>query len=123
VFDELPKRYTQAGLINDFPAAVSRELLRRFGHDTPEVKVELGPYFTDKDGFGPIRAINEIDGVRIFFMNGDIAHMRTSGNAPQLRIYSVADTQERADEIARLALAEPDGIYRRLQRALESVGA
>ena len=45
--------------------------------------------------------------------------MRPSGNAPQLRIYSVAGTQERADEIVSLAIAEPDGIFRKLEQKLQ----
>jgi phosphomannomutase len=46
--------------------------------------------------------------------------MRPSGNAPQLRIYANADSQARADEIVELALRAPDGILRRLERALAS---
>jgi len=37
------------------------------------------------------------DGVRVLFDNGDVAHVRPSGNADELRIYTVADTQARAD--------------------------
>ena len=59
--------------------------------------------------------INVIDGLRLYFHNGDIAHIRPSGNAPQLRIYAVSDTQERADEIVRLGLKEPDGLLRSLE--------
>ena len=53
-----------------------------------------------------------------FFDNGEIAHLRPSGNAPQLRIYSVADSQERAAEIVALAIAEPNGIFRAIENAL-----
>lgn len=42
---------------------------------------------------------------------------RPSGNAPQLRIYANSDSQARADEIVELALREPDGILRKLERA------
>jgi phosphomannomutase len=44
--------------------------------------------------------------------------MRPSGNAPQLRIYSVADSQERADTIVHIALEEPNGIFRTIQEGL-----
>jgi len=56
--------------------------------------------------------------VRIYFANGDVAHVRPSGNADELRIYAVADTQARADAIAKAGVAEPDGILRRLERAV-----
>lgn len=119
VFGELPKRFTQAGLIDNFPVEVSRTMVGRFAEDTAEVRQELAKYFTAEQGFGEITGLNSLDGVRIFFANGDIAHLRPSGNAPQLRMYSVAATQERANEIVKLALAEPDGIFRRMQKAIE----
>nr|MDJ0872255.1 hypothetical protein [Gammaproteobacteria bacterium] len=56
---------------------------------------------------------------RCFFRQEDIAHIRPSGNAPQLRIYAQARSQDRANEIARLGVAEPDGILRDLQRFIE----
>ena len=70
--------------------------------------------FTKQLGFDDVVDINVLDGLRIRFRNGDIAHIRPSGNAPQLRIYAVADTQARAEEIVALALSEPDGLLRRL---------
>jgi len=80
-------------------------------------KATLKRYFTAGLGFDDIARINILDGVRIYFRNGDIAHIRPSGNAPQLRIYAVSDTQARADQIVELALREPDAILRRLERA------
>jgi phosphomannomutase len=118
LFAELPQRFTQAGLINNFPVEVSKEMLRRFSTDDSETRAELEKFFSKERGFGAITKINGLDGVRIYFDNGDIAHLRPSGNAPQLRIYSVAGTQERADEIADLALAEPDGIFREMQKSV-----
>jgi phosphomannomutase len=76
--------------------------------------------FTQAGGFGGIERINVQDGIRCFFGNGDIAHIRPSGNAPQLRIYAQARTQARASRIADMAVAEPDGILRDLQRFIES---
>ena len=49
-----------------------------------------------------------------------MAHVRPSGNAPQLRIYAVADTEARADEIVSMALAYPQGILRSLIRDAEA---
>ena len=76
----------------------------------------LARYFTAEDGFSEIAWINWIDGVRIGFSSGDIAHIRPSGNAPELRIYAAAGTQERADRIAALGIAD-GGILRRLEAA------
>lgn len=61
--------------------------------------------------------INVLDGVRIYFRNGDVAHVRPSGNAPELRIYTNSDSQACADQIVELGLREPDGILRQMERA------
>ena len=80
-------------------------------------KAALARLFTAALGFDDIARINVLDGVRIYFHNGDVAHIRPSGNAPQLRIYANSDSQARADQIVELALREPDGILRTLERA------
>ena len=66
------------------------------------IKGMLSRYFTSERGFGEIVAINFVDGIRIYFEDGNIAHIRPSGNAPELRMYSCANTQQRADEIVGL---------------------
>jgi len=82
------------------------------------VRARLEHFFPPEAGFGSIVRLNWTDGVRITFATGDIAHIRPSGNADELRIYAVADSQERADAIAKAGIAEPDGILRRLERAV-----
>ncbi|HSE61595.1 MAG TPA: phosphomannomutase [Candidatus Saccharimonadales bacterium] len=116
IFAELPQRFTQAGLIDNFPGDVYHAIQSRFSANRPQVYKELGTYFTAEKGFGAITHTDNLDGVRIYFDNGDIAHLRQSGNAPQLRIYGIAGTQERADDIVRLAITEPDGIFRAMQK-------
>jgi len=82
------------------------------------VRQALEQFFRADLGFGRITRLNHIDGVRAVFSNGDVAHVRPSGNADELRIYAVADTQERADAIAGMGVAEPGGILRRMERAV-----
>ena len=84
------------------------------------IKADLERFFTADLGFGKIVRLNYTDGVRIYFANGDVAHVRPSGNADELRIYAVADTQPRADEITSVGVREPDGILRNLERAVTS---
>lgn len=86
--------------------------------DQKEIQERLGLYFTPEDGFDAVERISTLDGVRIFFHNGDIAHIRPSGNAPQLRIYAVADSQTRANQIVEIGLREPDGILRKLEEGV-----
>jgi phosphomannomutase len=83
-----------------------------------ERKTTLASFFTPAFGFDEIVRINVLDGVRVYFHNGDVAHVRPSGNAPQLRIYANSDSQARADQIVTLGLREPDGILRLMEKAL-----
>jgi phosphomannomutase len=85
--------------------------------DWQQRRLTLMRFFTPALGFDDIVRINVLDGVRVYFRNGDVAHIRPSGNAPQLRIYANSDSQARADQIVDLGLREPDGILRQLERA------
>lgn len=147
LWNRLPSRFGSAGLLDNFPVQASQAILAQliptgvvidaeFGHKavrdchSTELRgasaskswhhcvAALKRFFTPALGFDDLARINVLDGVRIYFRNGDIAHIRPSGNAPQLRIYANSDTQVRADQIVQLALREPDGILRQLQRAL-----
>jgi phosphomannomutase len=154
LFAELPRRYTDAGILDNFPKDAGQEIVRHFslseGKDVQQVgfearamrvtdfdgksrvlgmedpisnalignKKELEGFFSSVRGFGSITGINYLDGIRIMFANGDIVHVRPSGNAPQFRVYSNADSQERATEIVRLSIAEPDGVIQQMKRSL-----
>jgi phosphomannomutase len=80
------------------------------------LRTTLTQVFTPAQGFDDILRVNVLDGVRVYFRNGDVAHVRASGNAPQLRIYANSDSQTRADQIVVLGLREPDGLLRELIR-------
>jgi phosphomannomutase len=153
LFARLPKRYSKAALLKNFPRANSLKIVNRFTPQDPRIRElvfavpegrvdffnedgrplcasetdtrqalnireGLSKFFRQIDGFGAIARINYTDGARIYFAGGDVAHVRPSGNADELRIYAVSNTQERADEIARLGIAEPDGILRSLAKSL-----
>ena len=137
LWDRLPARFGRAGLLDNFPATASRAILAQLTPNEDAIEVdfdsaELGVvrnhgqcckaalmrFFTPALGFDDIVRINVLDGVRVYFHNGDVAHIRPSGNAPQLRIYAVSDSQARADNIVECAVREPDGILRQLERSL-----
>ncbi len=118
LFLALPRRFSDCGLIDNFPTTTSQAMITKFTQGLDSAKQELATYFSTEKGFGDIEHFDLLDGIRIFFTNGDVAHLRPSGNAPQLRIYSVADTRERASEIVAMAIAEPDGIFRQIEKSL-----
>jgi phosphomannomutase len=99
------------------PEAAAIPLAQSRAAEWRRCKDIVSRFFTPGFGFDKIARINVLDGVRVYFRNGDVAHIRASGNAPQLRIYANSDSQQRADEIVNLAVREPDGILRQLERA------
>ena len=62
---------------------------------------------------GEIAGVSDIDGLRFVFRSGDVLHYRASGNAPELRCYSEAETPERADELLAWGLGAAEEIVRR----------
>jgi len=108
LFDRLPARFSKAALLKEFPRATSLKILEAL---TPKV---IGEFFE-----GELKRIDLTDGVRMIFANGDVTHVRPSGNADELRIYAVADTQERANAIAEAGV-KPGGILRRLEEFVNS---
>ncbi len=122
LFARLPKRFSRAALLKQFPRAIALKIVDRFSApngDAEAIQKDLAQFFTTALGFADISHVDYTDGVRILFANGEVAHVRPSGNADELRIYAVADTQSRADEIAAMGVAEPAGILRTMEKAVD----
>jgi phosphomannomutase len=51
-----------------------------------------------------VSSLDVVDGLRITFRSGEIVHLRPSGNAPELRCYTEADSEARAARLCRIAL-------------------
>ncbi|MGA2244898.1 MAG: phosphomannomutase [Verrucomicrobiota bacterium] len=100
----LPPRFTASDRLKDFPAEKSRAILDGFGSGAEAAdKAALEKMF---GGIcGPVASVNRTDGLRVVFTNGEIIHLRPSGNAPEFRCYAEAKTDERAREITARALA------------------
>lgn len=118
LFDRLPQRFSRAALLKNFARAASLQILDLFGAANSSAARDLARFFPPALGFTPVSSIDYTDGVRVTFENGEVAHMRPSGNADEFRIYAVADTQTRANEIAELGVAEPNGVLRTLERSV-----
>jgi mannose-6-phosphate isomerase class I len=79
------------------------------------IRGRIQKHFTAGRGFAEPRWINWLDGVRIGFANNDVAHLRPSGNAPEMRFYALSGTQKRTDAMAALGVSD-EGILRGMQR-------
>ena len=85
----LPARYTFSDRLQNVNVDACRALLDSLARH-PEGFASLGG--------GTIAGLDTTDGVRASFTNGDILHLRLSGNAPELRCYAEAATPERANK-------------------------
>jgi len=93
---DLPSRFTASDRLQAFPGEASRELLNKLAQSPSAIAELLG---------GEAVELNQTDGLRMTLVNGEIVHLRPSGNAPELRCYAEADSQERAEALARECLA------------------
>ncbi len=100
---QLPQRYTYSDRIKQIPTDKSRALLNGFDSGNTEADKALISNFFDPQ-LGRVSTLNRTDGLRITFINGEIIHLRPSGNAPELRCYSEADSLERATLINQQAM-------------------
>ena len=99
LMQDLPARYTASDRLQEFPVAASRALLVDLTNDPQAIQHYLAP-----DQAKPVDS-DTTDGLRITFDNGEIVHLRPSGNAPELRCYCEADSPARAEMLVRSVLA------------------
>jgi phosphomannomutase len=97
---DLPKRYTASDRLQNFPTETSRQLIVDLTRDPQAVLHYLAPEHAQ-----PVDC-NTTDGLRILFDNGEIVHLRPSGNAPELRCYCEAASDARAMQLVQSVLAK-----------------
>lgn len=95
----LPPRFTASDRLKDYPTERSRALLETLNAGGNSA---LEGLFGEV--CGKVAATDTTDGLRITFANGEIVHLRPSGNAPEFRCYNEADTEARAGELNRVCL-------------------
>ena len=96
----LPPRYTASGLLKNCPVEKSQAILARFGTgDEAKDQAALVAAFGGVVGANAVTAINRTDGVRVTFANGEIVHLRPSGNAPEFRCYTEASSEARVEAL------------------------
>ena len=103
----LPRRFTSSDRLQHVPAEASRRLIEAWavGGDVAQWLSTLG--------LGPEVSRDTTDGLRLTFAGGDIVHFRPSGNAPELRCYTEADTPSSAEQLCARCLTEVAAALRR----------
>ncbi|MFT8365664.1 MAG: phosphomannomutase, partial [Gluconobacter cerinus] len=96
----LPPRFTVSNRLKNIPTERSMQRIQSFRENISGVADALGFVCC----CGSVVTVDEIDGLRLTFQNGEIIHLRPSGNAPELRLYVEAGNQVRAEELLDFCL-------------------
>ncbi|HHA1754405.1 TPA: phosphomannomutase [Enterobacter kobei] len=96
----LPQRFTWSDRVKNFPSDKSKSIIAA-ALSSPET-------FIVKMGLAPRSciSIDQTDGARFTLDNGDVIHLRPSGNAPELRCYTEASDEQQAKAYVELVLAK-----------------
>jgi phosphomannomutase len=98
LFAKLPRRYTGGGLMDDVPMEKIKAFKKLCSDDSSATN--FAKELFDQDDLGSVTSVDLTDGMRLLFSSNDVVHLRPSGNAPQLRVYTNTSSQERADQLA-----------------------
>lgn len=94
---DLPSRYTASDRLKEFATDKSKALLAKWQTSPELMRQTLGLRADISD-------VNSTDGLRVTLEDGDIVHLRPSGNAPELRCYSESTSQAQASALVKQSL-------------------
>ena len=100
---------TESDRLLSVPARVSGRLLAALAADGGAQRL-LSGMAERRNG------VDTLDGVRITLASGDIVHLRTSGNAPELRCYCEAGATAEVERLLREVLPRVDVLLGRSGR-------
>ncbi|MBT9371612.1 phosphomannomutase [Rhizobium sp. CSW-27] len=86
-----------ADRLENFPVATSSALMAHLRAAPDNLASFLAP-------LGPVRSSTDVDGLRTTLQDGRIIHLRPSGNAPEMRCYVEAATEEEAAALLQQGL-------------------
>jgi phosphomannomutase len=105
---QLPSRFTASDRIENLPAEQSKSRLAALHSGTPQQNSQAVAALFPELASGSAQ-MDTTDGLRITLANEEIIHLRPSGNAPELRCYTEADTRERAKQLLETCLLRLTG--------------
>jgi len=108
LLSSLPQRFTASNRLKGFPTDRSKAKIA--GFNSPDASANKSAI---EGAFGrlcgTLAGVDTTDGLRVTFDNGEVVHLRPSGNAPEFRCYNEADTPARAAELNEACLAVMEG--------------
>lgn len=104
----LPKRFTQADRVKNCPTKQSQALI----FDLAENRDQLSRFLSFSGS--SVLNVDVTDGLRSELANGDIVHLRPSGNAPELRCYVESVSDESAMKLLSQCLMQIRSLVEKL---------
>ncbi|WP_434341264.1 phosphomannomutase [Motilimonas cestriensis] len=95
---QLPEIYTASDRIQNFPREKSLAIIERGLAEQKALLASLGLSEFD------VVNVDTTDGLRMTLNNGEVVHLRPSGNAPELRCYAEASSSVRAIQLVKNTL-------------------
>ncbi|WP_413294121.1 phosphomannomutase [Bdellovibrio sp. HCB185ZH] len=99
VVAKLPPRFTSSVLAKNCPPEMSQKIINMAKEDPATFIQGVVPA-------AKVQSINTLDGLRMTTDNGDVIHLRPSGNAPEFRCYTESKNQKIADELSNVVLGK-----------------
>lgn len=90
LLESLPKRFSWSDRLQNFPVTLSNKVLADLLSAPGDFLLNIA---CCNNGCS---LLDQTDGIRMHLDNGDIIHLRPSGNAPELRCYAEASTEAQA---------------------------
>ncbi len=90
----LPSRFTVSGLLRKVPSATGNRLVKELERNGPVLAAQLL-----EPKLGKVRKWDFTDGARMTLHDDRVLHLRPSGNAPEFRIYTEANSEDEAQTL------------------------
>ncbi|HEY9041763.1 MAG TPA: phosphomannomutase [Rheinheimera sp.] len=91
LYADLPARYTASDRLQQFSTERSQHLLTQIAANPQRFLQQVVAEAT-------LLSLDTTDGLRLTLNNGDIIHLRPSGNAPELRCYAESCSEQQAED-------------------------
>ena len=96
--NSLPAHFTASNRLKEFPTEKSRSCIAQLSDNNETLSYQpIEAAFGEL--CGKVETTDLTDGLRITFQNGEIIHLRPSGNAPEFRCYNEADSLLRVESL------------------------
>ncbi|MDR1924380.1 MAG: phosphomannomutase [Planctomycetaceae bacterium] len=106
--NHLPRRSVMSDRLRNFPTDLAQREIDELASSPETVQLVFA-------SLGELVTYDLTDGIRVVFGDGDIVHLRPSGNAPELRCYAESVTKERATTLLCKTMNILDSWRRRTQ--------